>query len=306
MAQNISSNPILTIAITTYNSGQLIKSSLENIDRNLFKIVVVDNASADDTIKIIEENFPDIEIIKNSKNIGFGRANNMVLNKATTDFALVLNVDAIITKDDILKTIEILKSHPEIALAGNIVHNADYENSEIKNVRPCPKNLLQLSTNQQSLFYENKFITGAGMFMNMAIMRKIGFFDEGFFLYCEDNEICKRVLKKGFKTAIIKDTKLIHLGAKSSVLNLETAKKIYWHKFGWSKLYYTQKIHGRFLAILKAIRMIVKFSLKILQNRLTDKTKNPLISLVETQGLRGCIDYLKGLKAFDENDNPRG
>ena len=64
MAQNISSNPILTIAITTYNSGQLIKSSLQNIDQNLFKIVVVDNSSSDDTIKIIEENFPDIEIIK--------------------------------------------------------------------------------------------------------------------------------------------------------------------------------------------------------------------------------------------------
>lgn len=306
MVENISSKHFLTIILTTYNSAQLIKLCLQNIDQNLFKIIVVDNASTDDTIKIIEENFPNIEIIKNIKNLGFGRANNIALNIVKTDFALVLNVDAIILKEDILKTMEVLRSYNDIALAGNIVHNADYENGEIKNIRPCPKNLLQLNKNEQNLFFENKFVTGAGMFMNMTIMHKIGFFDEGFFLYCEDNEICKRVLKKGFKTAIIKDTKLIHLGSKSSVLNLETAKKIYWHKFGWSKLYYTQKIHGRFVASIKAIRMIVKFSTKILLNRLTDKTKNPLISLGETQGLKGCIDYLKGLKAFDENDNPRG
>jgi len=302
MSKNISSKIDLTIVITAFNSAQMIKNCLQNIDQNLFEIIVVDNASLDETVKIITENFPNLKIIKNPKNIGFGRANNIALNLVKTDFALVLNVDAIISKDDILKTLEILRSHSQIALAGNIVHNADFENNQIKNIRPCEKNLLQLNKGESDLFFENRFITGAGMFMNMAIMRKIGFFDEGFFLYCEDNEICKRVVKKGFKTAIIKDTKLIHLGAKSSVLNLETAKKIYWHKFGWSKLYYTQKLHGRFIASIKAMRMIVKFSIKILQY----KINNQPISVVETQGLKGCIDYLKGFGAFDENDNPRG
>ena len=82
------------------------------------------------------------------------------------------------------------------------------------------------------------------------------FFDEGFFLYGEDNEICKRVVKKGFKTAIINDTKLLHIGNSSSKITNAESTKIYWHKFGWSKLYYTQKVHGTMVAKLKAIRII--------------------------------------------------
>jgi hypothetical protein len=140
------------------------------------------------------------------------------------------------------------------------------------------------------------------MFLNMKIMRKIGFFDEGFFLYCEDNEICKRVIKKGFKTAIINDLKLLHIGNSSSKITKQESEKIYWHKFGWSKLYYTQKIHGSFIARLKAIRMILKFSIICAKELILNRK----ISTIKSQSLKGSIAYFIGLKAFDKNNNPRG
>jgi len=297
------SQNILSIIIVTYNSSKLIKSCLEavsNIDQ--IKIYVVDNKSSDNTLEIVKNNFPQIDIIINSKNLGFSRANNLALKLVKTKFALVLNVDARINQEDIFKTIKILEQNPKIAIAGNVVHNCKIDNDKISQISPCPKNLMQLKGLQNNQYYINKFVTGAGMFLNMEIMQKIGFFDEGFFLYCEDNEICKRVQKKGYQTAIIKDTRLIHIGGNSSKISPQELKKIYWHRFGWSKLYYSEKIYNKFIARIKAIRMIIKFSLTIM----LEYIKTQKISLHYLQGLKGCIGYFFGEKAFDKNDNPRG
>lgn len=282
----------------------MIESCLDSIDLKSFKTIIVDNASSDNTCEIVEKNYPELKIIKNPKNFGFGRANNVALRNCNSDFALLLNVDARIESSDIVQTLKIMVENPNIALAGNIVYNCKFQNGEIKNIAPCPKNLEQLHSKigDNEEFFIDRFITGAGMFINMKIMRKLGFFDEGFFLYCEDNEICKRVRSHQFNTAIIKNTKLIHIGGKSSKKSDKELKKIYWHKFGWSKLYYTQKVHNKFFAYLKAIKLIARLSLKIGKQYL----KNREILVNEYQGLRGCIDYLKGFKAFDENDNPRG
>jgi hypothetical protein len=293
----------LTIIITTYNSSQLIKSCIDSIiNIPNIDIIIVDNYSSDNTIQIIETNFPNLKIIKNSKNLGFSFANNLALKIATTKYSLILNVDAKISQNDIFTTLKILEENPKIAIAGNIVHNCKLINGEITNPTPCPKNLLQLKGSQNDKFYINKFITGAGMYLNMDIMKKIGFFDEGFFLYCEDNEICKRAIKKGYNTAIIKNTTLIHVGGNSSSISPDELKKIYWHRFGWSKLYYCEKIYNKFFAKIKAIRMIINFSIKII----FEKIKSKKISLNNLQGLKGSIAYFIGKKAFDENNNPRG
>ena len=292
----------LTIVIVTYNSQNIISNSLENINLKKYEVFVVDNNSSDATTKIIADNFPTVKIIKNANNIGFGRANNLAFSQTKNDFALILNVDAQITEEDIEKTIKTMKENPDIAIAGGIVYNCVTENNKIVSFYPCPKNFEQLKNDQSKEIYFNKFITGAGMFLNMKIMRKIGFFDEGFFLYCEDNEICKRVIKKGFKTAIINNTKLLHIGQSSSKITQQELEKIYWHKFGWSKLYYTQKIYGSVIARLKAIRMILKFSIICLK----ELALNHKISTLKLQSLKGSIAYFIGFKAFDKNNKPRG
>jgi GT2 family glycosyltransferase len=290
------------IIIVTYNSEAIIGNCLKNINLEKHDIFVVDNKSSDKTIEIVANNFPSIKIIRNNNNIGFGRANNIALSQVKNDFALVLNVDAQITEEDIEKTIEIMLKNPDIAIAGGIVNNCVIENNKIISFYPCLKNLEQLKKDQPQEIYFNKFVTGAGMFLNMKIMRKIGFFDEGFFLYCEDNEICKRVVKKGFRTAIINDTKLLHIGNSSSKITQQELEKIYWHKFGWSKLYYTQKIHGSIIAKLKALRMILKFSIICFKELIL----NQKISTIKLQSLKGSIAYFTGLKAFDNKDKPRG
>jgi len=298
----LTKNNNLTIIIVTYNSEAIINNCLTNISLEKNEIFIVDNNSSDKTLEIVTNKFPSVKIIKNTNNQGFGRANNIGLAQTKNDFALILNVDAQITEEDIEKTIAIISQNPDIAIAGGVVHNCVVENNKIISSYPCPKNLEQLKNENPQEIYFNKFVTGAGMFFNMKIMRKIGFFDEGFFLYCEDNEICKRVIKKGYKTAIIKDTKLLHIGNSSSKITTQESTKIYWHKFGWSKLYYTQKIHGTFVAKLKAIRMILKFSIICVKELIVNRK----ISAIKLQGLKGSIAYFIGLGAFDKNNKPRG
>src|SRR5690606_11776863 len=117
----------------------------------------------------------------------------------------------------------------------------------------------------KGLFFEAKFITGACMFMKMDVFRQIGFFDENFFMYCEDNEINKRTKRKGYELAVVKDTKFFHLGGQSSVKrnNEDIIYFIHWHKFGWSKMYYTESVHNKLIAKLKSIRKIIQTLPKI-------------------------------------------
>ena len=96
-------NYSLTIVIVTFNSSEIIKQSLENIDCNKYLLIIVDNASTDNTVAVIESNFPSLKIIKNNKNIGYGRANNIALRQVETEFAMILNPDAFIFEKESFK-----------------------------------------------------------------------------------------------------------------------------------------------------------------------------------------------------------
>ena len=182
---------LLTIIITTFQSESTIKTCLENIDFNKYGVFVVDNNSSDNTVKIIEDQFPKVNLIKLEQNIGYGRANNIALKKTKTPYALILNPDAIISDDDIKKILNLLESDKKIAIASAMMYYCVLKDNEITDVTFVEYCLATLKEETKEAYF-TRFVSGAGMFLNMSIFRKIGFFDENFFLYCEDNEICKR------------------------------------------------------------------------------------------------------------------
>ncbi len=293
----------LAIIIVTYNSSEIIKNCLTNLNTTKYDVIVVDNGSTDDSHEIVTISFPQIKTIKLEKNIGYGRANNVALRQVKTNFALLLNADAIIDEQNIDHIIGLMKQNQKIAIAGAMVYSCQIENNQIINQSLATKiNHNNYQYYEDENFYFSQFITGAGMFLNMPLMQKIGFFDEGFFLYCEDNELCKRVVKKGYQTAIVKGSKFYHLSGKSCKLTNQEITRIYWHRFGWSKLYYVEKIWGPVISRAKAIIMIFKFSALCLKSQL-QKGK---IDIRHKCGLKGCIDYFIGLKAFKKDNTPRG
>jgi glycosyltransferase involved in cell wall biosynthesis len=149
----------LTIIILTYNSSQVIKQCLESFNTDNYQIFVIDNASSDDTISIVKKNFLSVKVIKNDQNIGFGRANNIVLRQVKTKYTLILNPDTIITDNTIINCLEVLSNNPEIALASPVIFNKQ------------PENFINESIDK---FSYTHFIVGGVLFMNMINLDKIG------------------------------------------------------------------------------------------------------------------------------------
>ncbi|MDA0902215.1 MAG: glycosyltransferase family 2 protein [Proteobacteria bacterium] len=287
----------LTIIIVTFNSAKIIKSCLERLNLEKYKVVVVDNASHDDTTQIVKKHFPKVEIIKLDKNLGYGRANNVALRQTKTPYALILNPDAFIGERDIEKVLEVTDKYDDVALAAPMLYHCKLENNKL--TKPIKdERYIQPKYPENPDSYFASFLIGAALFMKMDLMKKIGFFDEGFFLFGEDNELCKRVIKRGYKNLIVKNAKLRHIsGGSTQVSN----PNIYWHGYGWSKLYYTQLLHGVVIAKLKALRMIIKSSIAIAKDALLGRK----ISMKNKYALLGSYGYLIGLKAFKKDGNPR-
>lgn len=290
----------LTIVIVAFESSRVIKDCLRNLDANKHDVVVVDNNSQDDTVKIVQENFPEVKIIKLEQNIGYGRANNVALEQVSTEFSLILNPDAIITQENIEKVLQALESHQDVAIAAPILLQKTPDRTETKEeqLKVIEFNLIQ----KHSDYMLVKYIIGAVMFLRMSIFREIGFFNKDIFLYYEDDEICFRAIKNGYNAAIIPSAQAFHFGHGSSSGGLRVVYKRFWHKT-LSKLYWKVLQKSRLHATKSAIRITFTGFLKsffyLIIFNVTKSVRNIASCL-------GALAFLVGLKAFDKNNNPRG
>ncbi len=290
-------NNNFTLIFVTYNSQNIIREALDDFINKKIKIIIVDNASNDDTVNIIEKisesSVADIKLIKSDKNLGFSRANNAAIRLVTTEFALLLNPDCKIKYSDIDILIKKSKQFKNIAITSGVITDKDGREDPISKVRNPDQDLL--AANIQDV----KFISGCCMLLKLQAFENIDLFDEGFFLYCEDNELCKRVIKNGFKLAICPEVKLYHQGGQSSEKSDKINLSILSHRLGWSKCYYTQKIHFKIIGKLRAVRDIFRSIFKMA----TIKKSDPRYHVSKAR-LKGCFYYLIGRKAFDKNGNP--
>jgi len=289
----------LTIIIVTYNSSNIIVDCINKINYNLYDIIVVDNASTDATVKIIETKFPLLKIIKNSKNIGYGRANNIALRQVETEFAMILNPDAFIFEKEINFILSSLQEQKEVAIAAPLLLDSypPSKHNILKQINVAKSNLIE----EKDQYMSVKYIIGAILFLRMSVFKKIGFFDENIFLYYEDDEICFRALKNGYKLAIFNSVFGFHLGSGSSSHNPRVVYKRFWHR-ALSKLYWKEKSKSKFVAFKSAVRLSVSFFFKAIFYSLILKKYDAVKNFASFCG--SCAFILR-LKAFDKNDNPR-
>ncbi len=294
-------NPKLSIIITTFNSSKVILQCLNKIDLDLYSVFVVDNNSKDDTVKIIEENFSNkITIIKNQKNLGYGRGNNCALRQVQSEFAMILNPDAFIFSKDIELILQTLNQNPEIAICAPLLlkkypfEQKDF-NEEVKVVK---KNL----RSQENGYSSVKYIIGACLILRMSFFQEVGFYDEEIFLYYEDDEICHRVIANNKICAINTEAFAYHIGQGSSGKNYRNLYRRFWHR-SWSKFHWKEKIKEPTNAHFSAFKLVISFTLQTLFYIFIWKPEK-IISKIAS--IVGTISYLIGLKAFDKNDNPRG
>jgi len=290
----------LTIIIVSFNSSKIISSCLEKIAFSKHRVVVVDNASSDNTVEVIKKSFPHTEVIKLDKNIGYGRANNVALRTVTSKYAMILNPDAFIAEDDIEKMLHFLDKNEDVALSGPLLlSNYPASQQDIDDqLKVVDGNLIEKCSD----YFSVKYIIGAVLFMRMSVFNKIGFFDEEIFLYYEDDEISHRVVKNGYKAAIFAGISGYHIGHGSSGTKLRGIYKRFWHR-AFSKLNWKKKQKGMFCAVKSGMRLSLVFFVRGIFYLVTF---NPKKFTENIASMCGSLSFLLGMKAFDKNDNPRG
>lgn len=246
----------LSIVIVTFNSSNVILNALEKINSQKYEVFVVDNASQDNTIELVKNNFPLVNIIQNNKNLGFGRANNIALNQINNPYALILNPDAFIDQDNIEILLKTMSDNPRVAICAPILLNfyPARKNDIIKEKNVINSNLINDFVTYKSV----KYIIGACMILNMDIFKKIGFFDSNIFLYYEDDEICDRAIKNNYECAININAQAFHVGHASSGNSLRMIYRRNWHR-SLSKFYWKEKQKNFRKSYFSALKLLLSY-----------------------------------------------
>ena len=240
----------LTIVINTFNSEDKINDCLSSIASN-HKVIVVENSSNLNFKKKIEETYKNVECILTNENLGYAKGNNLGLSKVKTNYALVLNPDAKLGKNTVENFFITANKIKDFSLIGPAKQD-EYRPEVIENTQ---KELVEVNS-----------IKGFAMFFNLKQFNDIGFFDENFFIYLEEIDLCKRLINKGKKIYLDKKIIVEHLGGSShnESLNFEMELSRNWH-WMWSTFYYNKKHNGFLISLFlvgpKLISSLLKFFL---------------------------------------------
>lgn len=270
----------VTIIIVTYKSSHIVINALQNIIKQGYRIIIVDNGSKDNIEDVLDANFKssNIELIKLQYNIGFGRANNLALERVKTKYAFLLNPDAIIMPNSIDLMLEIAEQNQNIALLNPIF---------VKDISLL--HYVNKNKKIEKAYTKAEFISGGAMFMNMNIFRDIGFFDMNIFLYHEDSQIYSLAFNNGFENYISNNSLCYHVEGKSSEPSIKVLFKRHYQR-GWSYSY-VEKSDKIFLIILKLFYLIPSIMIHciLLHKR---------IFIVKLSLFSGIITNLLGIDCF--------
>ena len=226
------------------------------------EIIVIDNASEDGSVEILKDEFgAKIQIIANKKNLGFSAANNQGAALSTGDFLLFLNSDTIVNKDIFKKCLDLFKADDKI---GIISPRLKLESGESQKnafgyfptfwgliTQAGKKEIIIPEVSQK---FEVDWVSGCALMIRRDIFQKIGGWDDHFFLYFEDVDICRLVKKNGYKIVVNLESEITHLGGKSLAINSER-KKYYYE----AQNYYFKKNYGVIIEwLIKITRIVFK------------------------------------------------
>jgi len=207
------------VIIVTFNGERWLKTCLDSLINLVNKpcVIIVDNASTDGSCALINDEYPEITLLKQSTNLGFGRANNIGISYALqqgADYVFLLNQDAFLQPETLSRLVAVSQSNPNYGLLSPI--HLTWEGHELEHyfsrfVFKNPKFYSDyILGNPLESVYEVPFIHAAGWLLPKHILKTTGGFDPMFFHYGEDNNYCQRILYHGFKIGIVPSCFLYH------------------------------------------------------------------------------------------------
>ncbi|MDO8639147.1 MAG: glycosyltransferase family 2 protein, partial [Candidatus Daviesbacteria bacterium] len=199
------------------------------------KVLVIDNCSCDESALMVKKNFPQVEILENSQNLGFTGGNNLGLKELKSKYALLLNSDTVVLEGSLDSLMNFMDESDYGVASCKLV---DGDGKFQPNAGKLPTFLPMFfwlsgtddilgkifpinSYQERKIGYYNKdrevgWVSGTAMMIKDVVLKKIGFLDENIFMYGEDVEYCLRANRAGFKIGWTNQTEIIHLGGKST------------------------------------------------------------------------------------------
>ena len=260
----------LTVIIVTFRSENVIHNCIQSIDSDI-KVLVVDNSNSKEFKENIENKYKNVSCILSEKNSGMGAGNNLGIKNIKTDFAFILNPDVILEPNSINYLIEESQKLESFGIISPIEINKDYPNYKL------------IDNSKENIDLKGplkvKSVDGYSMLINLKRLNQINdfyYFDENFFMYLENDDLCKRLNNKNENIYIIPKSKIKHLGgqAVNNLYKTEVELSRNWH-WTWSKFYYNKKHHGYIFALLNGLpNFIFSFSKFLVYSILNGKKKN--------------------------------
>lgn len=226
----------VSVVLVNFNTGHLLEECFDSLLQSLGsmqnQIILVDNASVDDSLSRLTGMAEKVTVIFNDKNVGFGRANNQAVPLVTGRHVLLLNTDAFVAPDTLTKTVAWMDAHPDCGVLGVRLTDRDGHLQPSCRYFPTPFNTFLVRTGLRRLFpwvkrvddmawdhssvRECDWVPGCYYLIRREALDQVGLFDPRFFLYCEEVDHCRRVKAAGWKVMFYPDTSVVHIGGESA------------------------------------------------------------------------------------------
>ena len=256
----------LDVLVVNYNTATLLQPMFDALRQassaDPTRYLVVDNASADNSLERLENVCPEALLLANENNVGFGRANNQLVEHLQGKYALLINTDAFVAADTLKKTLDYMEAHPDCGVLGVRLVGREGDLQPSCRYFPTPLNVFLSRTGLERFFpvvkrvddmdwdhasvRECDWVPGCYYLIRREVIDQVGLFDPRYFLYYEEVDHCKRVKQAGWKVVYYPDTTVVHIGGESAktVVELNAVSRQIPKIQIESELLYFRKHHG--------------------------------------------------------------
>ena len=261
----------LSIVIVNWNTRDLLRDCLNSVSDAIealsVEVLVVDNASKDNSCTMVREEFPNVRLIESESNLGFAGGNNLALARAAGRYVLLLNTDTLVHGNVLAQAVAWLDRHPDVGVLGPRVLNADGSIQASCSAFPSLRHLAMQTLGLTKLAKWDSYrmtgwdrsserrvevISGAAMFVRRAAMEEVGLLDENFFFYGEETDWCRRYAKAGWALVFAPIPEITHFG-NGSAAKLNHRRDVLMTE-GTTRLH---KKHGGYFAALACFVMLI-------------------------------------------------
>jgi GT2 family glycosyltransferase len=285
---------LLSVILVNYNDKPHLKECLESLNKTNqdldIEIIVVDNNSEDGSREYIESEFPHVRLISNDKNLGYPRANNQGIKASSGSYLLLLNTDTVVNPGSLSLLREEMDKNRQVGAIGPALFHGDNKfQVSFGGRRTFFRELIQkyflnhyypLKLKFSQKRKEVAWVGGACLFLRRDVLEVAGLFDESFFLYFEDIDLCYRIRKHGWKILYLPRVRIYHKGGAS------TGKRKIFSRFHYrkSQLYFYKKHNSRLslmlLRLYLRIHFMLLFVLCVLKGKNDKKTHRKFFELL--------------------------